>query len=125
MNLESNKNNKQHLLQALSALSQQHLEMSEVSLFDQFACHAIQQYLDKDYLNRPLETIFWNLYGLFRVVSNSEPYSLTSESMCFGRLRGFNPRTHLDGWECAQTVIFINCPDRPILVDSMRIGLNS
>ena len=76
MNLESNKNNKQHLLQALSALSQQHLEMSEVSLFDQFACHAIQQYLDKDYLNRPLETIFWNLYGLFRVVSNSEPYSL-------------------------------------------------
>ena len=76
MNLESNKNNKQHLLQALSALSQQHLEMSEVSLFDQFACHAIQQYLDKDYLNRPLETIFWNLYGPFRVVSNSEPYSL-------------------------------------------------
>ena len=125
MNLESNKNNKQHLLQALSALSQQHLEMSEVSLFDQFACHAIQQYLDKDYLNRPLETIFWNLYGLFRVVSNSEPYSLMSESMCFGRLRVFNPRTHLDGWECAQTVIFINCPDRPFLVDSLRIGLNS
>ncbi len=125
MDLKNNNNNKQHLLQALSALSLQHLEMSESSLFDEFACHAIQQYLDKDYLNRPLETIFWSLFALFRVVSNSELPSSTKADMDFGRVRVFNPRPHLDGWEAAQTIILINCTDRPFLVDSLRIGLNS
>ncbi|MAH73812.1 MAG: hypothetical protein CBC09_06850 [Cellvibrionales bacterium TMED49] len=125
MDLEKNNNSKQHLLQALRALSLQHLEMSEVSLFDEFACHAIQQYLDKDYLNRPLETIFWSLYGLFQVVSNYKPKSSTNEDKHYGRVRVFNPKRHLDGWEAVQTIILINCADQPFLVDSLRIGLNS
>ena len=124
MDMQKNNNNKQHLLQALRALSLQHVEATEQRLFEGFIAHAVQDHLDIDYLNRPLEMIFWNLYGLYRCM-RAPGEDCFADGKYTGQIEIYNPSQDTHGWESDHTLIYINGPDRPFLVDSLRIALNA
>ena len=113
--MQKNNNNKQHLLQALRALSLQHVEANEQRLFEDFIAHAVQDHLDIDYLNRPLEMIFWNLYGLYRCMRAPDE-DCFADGKYTGKIEIYNPSQDTHGWESHHTLIYINGPDRPFLV---------
>ncbi len=124
MDMQKDNNNKQHLLQALRALSLQYVDDCEQPLFNSFIDHAVQEHLDIDYLNRPLEMIFWNLYGLYRVICRPAAESFADGNYT-GQVEIYNPTQALHGWESQHTLIYVNGPDRPFLVDSLRLALNA
>lgn len=124
MDIVKSDNNKKHLLQALNALSSNHLQASETSLYQDFIAHAVQEHLDIDYLQRPLEMVFWNLYGLFKLLHQPSKETWLDGSYR-GQIRIFNPDRAIDGWNGGHTVIYVNRLDRPFLVDSLRIALNA
>ena len=78
-------------------------------------------YPDADYLARPAQDIFWNLWGLCRF-SAEQVDAASAENRA--RVRVFNPDSERDGWSSAHTTIYINQRDMPFLVDSLRIVLN-
>ena len=117
-------NNRPQLLRALASLSVQHVDEIDKTNFDNFVDHTVKKHLDMDYLNRPLETIFWNIYGLYRFVRVFDSVA-NSDGVYRGQFMGFNPDRHEDGWVSEHSVIYVNQLDKPFLVDSLRIALNS
>ena len=117
------KNNGQRaqLIDALHKIAARQLTKSQAQEFDNFVANAMHFYPDADYLARPAEEIFWNLWGL-RCFSG-ESISITSDESR-ARVRVFNPEPEQDGWSSAHTTIYINQRDMPFLVDSLRIVLN-
>ncbi|MAJ86985.1 MAG: NAD-glutamate dehydrogenase [Cellvibrionales bacterium TMED148] len=122
--MENKKNNRPHLLRALASFSNQYVDEIDKTNFDNFVDHIIKKHLDIDYLNRPLETIFWNIYGLYRFVRVFDS-EIAFDGIYRGQLMGFNPDPHEDGWVSDHSIIYVNQLDKPFLVDSLRIALNA
>ena len=116
-----NNRHRAELIASLSKIAVNQLTQSQAEQFDNFIANAMHFYPDADYLARPPEEIFWNLWGLRRFSGEAIPMT-AGESRA--RVRVFNPEPELDGWSSVHTTIYINQRDMPFLVDSLRIVLN-
>ena len=59
-----NKGQRAGLIQSLNKIASKRLNKSQAQQFDNFTANAMHFYPDADYLARPPEDIFWNLWGL-------------------------------------------------------------
>ena len=120
-----NKGQRADLIQSLNKLASKSLNKSQAQQFTNFTANAMHFYPDADYLARPPEDIFWNLWSLCRF-STEAPSAPVDGEVATGRakVRVFNPDPEHDGWSSKHTTIFINQIDMPFLVDSLRIVLN-
>jgi len=116
-----NNNQRGELIAALNKIAARQLTQAQTHQFDNFIANAMHFYPDADYLARPAEDIFWNLWGLCRF-SAEQVDAASAENRA--RVRVFNPDSERDGWSSAHTTIYINQRDMPFLVDSLRIVLN-
>lgn len=104
------------LVTILKTVSADKLDADRATQFLDFVVNAIHFYPDADYLARPVEDIFFSIYGLFNFAE--------SPSNSGARVRAFNPEPEVDGWGSPHTIIYINQRDMPFLVDSLRMALN-
>ena len=109
------------LIASLSKIAARQLTQSQAQQFDGFIANAMHFYPDADYLARPIQDIFWNLWGLCRFSAEQIDVASTENR---ARVRVFNPDPELDGWLSGHTTIYINQRDMPFLVDSLRNVLN-
>ncbi len=116
-----NNNQRGELIAALNKIAARQLTQAQTHQFDNFIANAMHFYPDADYLARPAQDIFWNLWGLCRF-SAEQVDAASAENRA--RVRVFNPDSERDGWSSAHTTIYINQRDMPFLVDSLRIVLN-
>jgi glutamate dehydrogenase len=116
-----NINQRGELITSLNKIATRQLTQFQAQQFDNFIANAMHFYPDADYLARPAQDIFWNLWGLCRFSAESVE-ATNAENRA--RVRVFNPDPELDGWSSAHTTIYINQRDMPFLVDSLRIVLN-
>ncbi len=124
--MEVKKNNSQRssLIAALNQVAGKHLSHAQAKQFDNFIANAMHHYPDAEYLARPVEDIFWNLWGLCQFSAESINVGSDATSKGRARVRVFNPEFESDGWSSPHTTIYINQRDMPFLVDSLRIVLN-
>ena len=120
-----NKGQRADLIQSLNKIASKSLNKSQAQQFTNFTANAMHFYPDADYLARPPEDIFWNLWSLCRF-STEAPSPPVDGQVAAGlaKVRVFNPNPEHDGWLSKHTTIFINQHDMPFLVDSLRIVLN-
>ena len=111
---------REQLVTILKSVSADKLDSERAAEFLNFIVDAMHFYPDADYLSRPVEEIFFNIYGLFQFAENSAREGSANQA----RLKAFNPQPEVDGWASPQTVIYINQRDMPFLVDSLRMALN-
>jgi len=116
-----NNNQRGKIIASLNKIAARQLTQFQAQQFDNFIANAMHFYPDADYLARPVQDIFWNLWGLCRF--SAEQVNVNSAENR-ARVRVFNPDPELDGWSSAHTTIYINQRDMPFLVDSLRIVLN-
>ena len=116
-----NNNQRGEIIASLNKIAARQLTQFQAQQFDNFIANAMHFYPDADYLARPVQDIFWNLWGLCRF--SAEQVNVNSEENR-ARVRVFNPDPELDGWSSAHTTIYINQRDMPFLVDSLRTVLN-
>ncbi|ETN92584.1 NAD-specific glutamate dehydrogenase [Gammaproteobacteria bacterium MOLA455] len=109
------------LIASLNKIAARQLTQSHAQQFDGFIANAMHFYPDADYLARPIQDIFWNLWGLCRFSAEQIDMASTESR---ARVRVFNPDPELDGWLSGHTTIYINQRDMPFLVDSLRNVLN-
>ncbi|UVW36290.1 NAD-glutamate dehydrogenase [SAR92 clade bacterium H455] len=109
------------LIASLSKIAARQLTQSQAQQFDGFIANAMHFYPDADYLARPIQDIFWNLWGLCQFSAEQIDVASTENR---ARVRVFNPDPELDGWLSGHTTIYINQRDMPFLVDSLRNVLN-
>ena len=71
--MEVKKNNSQRssLIAALNQVAGKHLSHAQAKQFDNFIANAMHHYPDAEYLARPVEDIFWNLWGLCKFSAES------------------------------------------------------
>ncbi|MCS5587560.1 MAG: NAD-glutamate dehydrogenase [Porticoccaceae bacterium] len=112
-----NNNRREELMQSLQAVAKKKLNKSQLRQFDQFIASAMHFYPDENYLSRPIEHIFSSLWELFS-------FGTIRDSHSYSKVKVFNPDQKLRGWTDRYTTIFINQPDIPFLVDSLRIVFN-
>ena len=111
---------REQLVTILKSVSADKLDSERAAEFLNFIVDAMHFYPDADYLSRPVEEIFFNIYGLFQFAENSAREGSANQA----RVKAFNPQPEVDGWASPQTVIYINQRDMPFLVDSLRMALN-
>ena len=118
-------NRRSQLIDSLTKLARGKLSKSRGALFQNFITNAIHFYPDQDYLNRPPEDIFWNIWGLYSFGELSFGSSIErSLSTHQAKVKVFNPSVESDSWSSQYTTIYINQKDMPFLVDSLRMTLN-
>ena len=118
-------NRRTQLIDSLTKLARGKLSKSRGALFQNFITNAIHFYPDQDYLNRPPEDIFWNIWGLYSFGELSFDSSIErSLSAHHAKVKVFNPSVESDSWSSQYTTIYINQKDMPFLVDSLRMTLN-
>ena len=110
------------LIQSLAKVAASKLKKGQDARFQNFIAHAIHFYPDQDYLNRPSEDIFWNIWGLYSF--GETPFTLRADIAHSAKVRVFNPSIEIDSWSSQYTTIYINQRDMPFLVDSLRMALN-
>ena len=110
------------LIQSLAQVAASKLKKGQDAQFQNFIAHAIHFYPDQDYLNRPSEDIFWNIWGLYSF--GETPFTLRADIAHSAKVRVFNPSIEIDSWSSQYTTIYINQRDMPFLVDSLRMALN-
>ena len=111
---------REQLVTILKSASADKLDSRRAAEFLNFILNALHFYPDAEYLSRPAEDIFFNIYGLFQFAENSAREGTTNQA----RVKAFNPQPEIDGWASPQTIIYINQWDMPFLVDSLRMALN-
>ena len=104
----------------LKSVAADKLDSERAAEFLNFITNAMHFYPDADYLSRPVEEIFFNIYGLFEFAENGAQDKSSSQA----RVKAFNPQPEIDGWGSQNTIIYINQRDMPFLVDSLRMALN-
>ena len=119
-----NKGQRADLIQSLNKIASKRLNKSQAQQFDNFTANAMHFYPDADYLARPPEDIFWNLWGLYYFSAEAANTAPADEGVSRAKVRVFNPDPESDGWSSGHTTIYINQRDMPFLVDSLRIVLN-
>ena len=83
------------LIASLNKIAARQLTQSHAQQFDGFIANAMHFYPDADYLARPIQDIFWNLWGLCRFSAEQIDMASTESR---ARVRVFNPDPELDGW---------------------------
>jgi glutamate dehydrogenase len=111
---------REELVAILKSVSAKKLNSERAAEFIDFITYAMHFYPDGDYLSRPPEDIFFNIYGLFKFAENA----ISQDSASRAQVKAFNPQPEVDGWGSANTIIYINQRDMPFLVDSLRVALN-
>ena len=111
---------REELERILKSVAADKLDSGRAAEFLNFITNAMHFYPDADYLSRPVEEIFFNIYGLFEFAENGSTNKSTSQA----RVKAFNPQPEVDGWGSRNTIIYINQRDMPFLVDSLRMALN-
>ena len=111
---------REELVAILKSVSANKLDSGQAADFLDFVINAMHFYPDEDYLSRPADDIFFNIYGLFNFARNTAG----KESATQARVKAFNPQPEVDGWGSPNTIIYINQRDMPFLVDSLRMALN-
>ena len=104
----------------LRSVAADKLDSERAAEFLNFITNAMHFYPDAEYLSRPAEEIFYNIYGLFEFAENGAHEQSPSQA----RVKAFNPQPEVDGWGSQNTIIYINQRDMPFLVDSLRMALN-
>ncbi|MDG0972396.1 MAG: NAD-glutamate dehydrogenase [Porticoccaceae bacterium] len=112
------------LIQLLDKIASKNLNESQAQQFGNFTANAMHFYPDADYLARPPEDIFWNLWGLCQFSAEAASPVKEAETVSRAKVRVFNPEPKVDGWSSGLTTIYINQRDMPFLVDSLRNVLN-
>ena len=110
------------LIESLAKVAASKLKKGQDAHFQNFIAHAIHFYPDQDYLNRPAEDIFWNIWGLYSF--GEAPFAERDDITHSAKVRVFNPSIEIDSWSSQYTTIYINQRDMPFLVDSLRMALN-
>ena len=111
---------REELAGILTAVAVDKLSSSQADEFLDFIVNAMHFYPDADYLARPAEQIFFNIYGLFTFNKKADNVALAGHA----RVKAFNPEPEVDGWNSPYSIIYINQRDMPFLVDSLRVALN-
>jgi glutamate dehydrogenase len=113
----TNLNIRQQLLKRIATVADKQLDGSDAKVFRQFLDQVVHVHPDESQLSWEADANFGLLYGLYDFVSQRAE----SESL----VKVFNPDLESDGWLSKHTVIYYCQPDRPFLVDSLRIALNN
>lgn len=111
---------RQDLIKSLAVIAKKKINKSQQAQFNNFTANAIHFYPDADYLKRPAEDIFWNIWGLYLFAE--KPLNIPEKQGA--KVRVFNPSVKVDGWSSQYCTIYINQLDMPFLVDSLRVALN-
>ena len=111
---------RQDLIKSLAVIAKKKINKSQQAQFNNFTANAIHFYPDADYLKRPAEDIFWNIWGLYLFAE--KPLNIPEKQGA--KVRVFNPSVKVDGWSSQYCTIYINQLDMPFLVDSLRMALN-
>ena len=111
---------RQNLIESLAGIAKKKINKSQQAHFNNFTANAIHFYPDADYLKRPSEDIFWNIWGLYLFAE--QPFIDAAEKTA--KVRVFNPSVQTDGWSSQYSTIYVNQRDMPFLVDSLRMALN-
>jgi glutamate dehydrogenase len=90
------------LIQLLDRIASKNLNESQAQQFGNFTANAMHFYPDADYLARPPEDIFWNLWGLCQFSAEAASPVKEAETVSRAKVRVFNPEPKVDGWFCAQ-----------------------
>jgi len=115
---------REELVAILKSVSSINLSSQRSADFLDFVINTMHFYPDADYLARPSEEIFFNIYGLFKFAEKSR-VNITGEApISSARVKAFNPQPEVDGCSSSHTIIYINQLDMPFLVDSLRMALN-
>jgi glutamate dehydrogenase len=93
-----NNNQRGELITALNKIAARQLTQTQAHQFDNFIANAMHFYPDADYLARPAQDIFWNLWGLCRFSAEQVDATSTENR---ARVRVFNPDPDRDGWSSA------------------------
>ncbi len=96
---------RQTLIQSLNKIAAKKLSKKKQKQFNDFAANAIHFYPDDDYLKRPAEDIFWNIWGLYGFAEPPLEASGLNSQGSAAKIRVFNPTLELDGWSSDYTTI--------------------
>lgn len=110
-------NRRQALVTNLKKIASKKLNTTQLKQFNQFIVSAMHSYPDEDYLSRPVDDLFCSIWALFSFASAGDVNSYT-------KVKVFNLKREPNNCGNHYTTIFINQPDLPFLVDSLRIIFN-
>ncbi len=85
---------RQDLIKSLAVIAKKKINKSQQAQFNNFTANAIHFYPDADYLKRPAEDIFWNIWGLYLFAE--KPLNIPEKQGA--KVRVFNPSVKVDGW---------------------------
>ena len=115
----SKEHRRQKLIDGLLSIARTVLKEQEQIQFDSFAVNALHFYPDAEYLERPMEDIFWSVWGLCCFAQ-----TFSTKTAREGKVHVFAPTQQVDGWTSEYTTIYVDHRDMPFLVDSLRMALN-
>ena len=94
---------RQDLIESLAGIAKKKINKSQQAHFNNFTANAIHFYPDADYLKRPSEDIFWNIWGLYLFAE--QPFIDAAEKTA--KVRVFNPSVQTDGWSSQYSTIYV------------------
>ncbi len=115
----SKEHRRQQLIDQLLSISRTALNREQQIQFETFVVNALHFYPDAEYLERPIEDIFWSVWGL---CCFAQRFSV--ENAKEGKVRVFTPTEKVDNWNSPYTTIYVDHRDMPFLVDSLRMALS-
>ncbi|UTV29149.1 NAD-glutamate dehydrogenase [Photobacterium atrarenae] len=103
------------LLEKVYGLIQDKIETPQQSLVEVFAQKLLGQLADDDLLQRNESDLYGAVLSLWHHLVQNKPDQIS--------VRVYNPTLSRYGWQSTHTVVEIVTPDRPFLVDSVRMTL--
>ncbi|WP_299018737.1 NAD-glutamate dehydrogenase [uncultured Photobacterium sp.] len=103
------------LLEKVYGLIQDKIETPQQSLVEVFAQRLLGQLADDDLLQRNESDLYGAVLSLWHHLVQNKPDQIS--------VRVYNPTLSRYGWQSTHTVVEIVTPDRPFLVDSVRMTL--
>ncbi|MBY5946077.1 NAD-glutamate dehydrogenase [Photobacterium rosenbergii] len=103
------------LLEKVYNLIQDKIETPQQSLVEVFAQRLLGQLADDDLLQRNESDLYGAVLSLWHHLVQNKPDQIS--------VRVYNPTLSRYGWQSPHTVVEIITPDRPFLVDSVRMTL--
>ncbi|MGR5149697.1 NAD-glutamate dehydrogenase [Photobacterium alginatilyticum] len=103
------------LLEKVYGLIQDKIEIPQQALVEVFAQRLLGQLADDDLLQRNESDLYGAVLSLWHHLAQNKPDQIS--------VRVYNPSLSRYGWQSTHTVVEIVTPDRPFLVDSVRMTL--
>nr|WP_086938601.1 NAD-glutamate dehydrogenase [Thaumasiovibrio occultus] len=104
------------LLEKVYALIDEKLDESQQSLVKTLGEKLLTLLDDNDLFERNESDLYGALISLWQHLNDNHNNAIS--------VRVFNPTLAQHGWQSTHTVVEIVCPDRPFIVESVRIALN-